>query len=129
MAHYTSIYRTQLHYKRPLGSNATIVLFTVQKIVPSDLPEPYICFCDAKDVNPLVQEFMAGQTPRSKALNAEFQLRFGTSSPDYEPRRIQAAVEAAIKWTNRLDIGGKVDLAVLDRSVGFRWIEVKKECR
>lgn len=83
-----------------------------------------------EEVYGFVSEFLANRTPRAIAANKKFTEAFSaTGDRDHEPNRLRSAIESAIEWApaSRF-IGGPVDVLVLDRTGGIRWVKRKANC-
>ena len=78
----------------------------------------------------LAHEFMVPESPRAISENSRFSEEFPDNGDrDYDARRLQRAVETVIKWSTPSDlVGGPVDVLVLDRIGGIRWVSREPGC-
>jgi hypothetical protein len=120
------MYLVTFKYALPPSVLRAETFFVTQQLRPGVDP-PVVPFGDSS-VFDLIAEFLRDETDRSKALNVMFRNTFAPTSQDYEARRIQSAIKAAIEWASAKTIGGNVDVMVLDFTNGIRWIERKTEC-
>jgi hypothetical protein len=119
------MYHVSLQYVFPPSVPIANTLFSIQEFKPGDLA---LNAFGEKAPIAAVSEFLADTTPRAKEVNAIFRDRFKPNSSDYEARRIQAAIQTAIKWMPNSSIGGDVDLMILEGNRSIRWIDMKKNC-
>ena len=119
------MYRVDLRYESPPSVPRAGILIRIRGFKSGDLPLD--AFGD-DDPIPLVREFLVNQTARAKERNSVFRSRFSQTSRDYEARRIQSAIEAAIIWMPNGSIGGDVDPMILEPGSAIRWIDRKTEC-
>jgi hypothetical protein len=77
----------------------------------------------------LLQEFFGHNTKRGIDWNAKLEKELDAKHiSDYEPYRLIAGVEAAIKWANDKRIGGDVDGLILNKGGKIVWVKKKKNC-